>query len=114
MAMVVSATRAEALAVGMTELARDLRANEPSVALALRAGVKDKSYDTVANGWVLRYEGEAVVKLANGREYRCVGHGPRGDAHSIYRQGFIEFIWLNPDEATEEKISEATEAPASA
>ena len=108
----VSATRAEALAIEMTALARDLRANEPTVALALRAGVKDISYDTVANGWVLRYEGEAVVTLDNGRSYRCVGYGPRGDAHSIYRQGFIEFIWLNPDATTEAKIDEAMEARA--
>lgn len=76
-------------------LAADLHLSEPSYDLALEAGVRDKSYDTVRNGLVSSYSGEAIVTMADGRKWRCVGHGPRGDASHISRQGYIEFIPLD-------------------
>ena len=74
-------------------LAKYLRKERPSYELALENGVEDRSYPTVANGYVLSFRGEAIVTMADGQRWRCVGHGPRGDA-SLIRDGYIEFIPL--------------------
>jgi len=74
------------------KMAEDLKAVLPSYDLAIFAGVQDCSYDTQSNGWVRCYRGEALIKMDDGRVFRAVGHGPDGDAWSIYRQGYIEFI----------------------
>lgn len=75
-------------------LAADLHLSEPSYDLALEAGVRDKSYNTVRCGWVSSYSGEAVIEMANGKKWKAVGHGPRGDASWVSKDGYIEFIPL--------------------
>lgn len=88
----LSAVALQALAERASALAKDLRKGEPSYELALENGVEDRSYNTVRYGLVGSYRGEAVVTMANGRKWRCVGRGPRGDASHISAEGFIEFI----------------------
>lgn len=90
----MSANALTKLAERASALAKDLRKEQPSYELALEAGVKDKSYLTVREGLVNSYSGEAFVTMADGRRWWCVGHGPRGDASHISRQGYIEFIPL--------------------
>lgn len=90
----MSADELEALSKKSAALAADLRKAEPSYALALRAGIRDLGYSTVANGYVSKFAGEAVIELDNGTKWKAIGHGPKGDAYSISRHGFIEFIPL--------------------
>ena len=91
----LSADALTKLAERASALAKDLRKAEPSYELALENGVEDRSYPTVANGYVSSFRGEAVVTMADGQRWRCVGHGPRGDASHISRDGYIEFIPLD-------------------
>lgn len=91
----LSADALQALAERAQTLAADLRKAEPSYELAIEAGVKDTGYPTVANGYVNRFSGEAVVTMADGQRWRCVGHGPKGDPSHISRDGYIEFIPLD-------------------
>lgn len=88
----MSVQQLESLSHAASKLANDLRKQEPSYDLALLNGVRDKSYPTVANGYVSKYSGEALITMADGRKWRAVGHGPAGDAYTVTRQGFIEFI----------------------
>ena len=88
----LSADALQALAKRASELAADLRAEQPSYELAIEAGGKDNGYDTVRCGWVNSYRGEAVIEMSNGKKWRCVGHGPRGDASWVSKDGYIEFI----------------------
>ena len=90
----LSAVALQALAERAQTLAADLRKGEPSYELALENGVEDRSYNTVRYGLVGSYRGEAVVTMADGQRWRCVGRGPRGDASHISRDGYIEFIPL--------------------
>ena len=91
----LSAVALQALAERASELAADLRKTQPSYALALEAGVEDAGYNTVANGYVSRYEGEAIVTMGNGTRWKCVGHLPKGIPSHISKQGYIEFIPLD-------------------
>ena len=84
------------LATKAKRLADDLKKKEPSVTLALANGVSDVGYDTVANGYVSSYRGEATITMEDGSVWKAIGHGPRGDAYSIWRQGYIEFVPLSP------------------
>ena len=68
--------------------------------LALKAGVRDKSYSTVRYGTISDYSGEAEVTVG-GRKYKVVGHGPRGTAEYVSKEGFIEFIPLEGSESEE-------------
>ena len=79
----LSADQLDRLAIEARTMAGDLRQRQPSYKLAIRAGVRDRSYQTVANGYVRSYAGEAVVTLEDGSQWRCVGHPPAGDAYSI-------------------------------
>lgn len=117
----MSADALTKLAERASALAADLRKQQPSYELALEAGVKDTGYPTVANGYVNRYEGEALVEMANGKKWKCVGHRPKGSPSHISKQGYIEFIPLGeaaPDLfgvaemvlATAEMPAELTEA----
>ena len=90
----LSADALTKLAERASALAADLRKEQPSYELALENGVEDRSYPTVANGYVSSFRGEAVVTMANGRKWRCIGRCPRGDASHISKQGYIEFIPL--------------------
>jgi len=54
------------------------------------AGLKDSSYQTVAHGYVQRYEGRGRVRFADGL-YEAVGYGPEGDAWFVYRQGGVKW-----------------------
>ena len=90
----LSADALTKLAERAQTLAADLRKEQPSYDLALEAGVKDTGYPTVANGYVNRFSGEAVVTMADGQRWRCVGHGPKGGPSHISKQGYIEFIPL--------------------
>ena len=93
--MMLSATALRDLASALVQRAKDLEAEQPSVALALAAGVRDVSYGTVRWGTVADYRGEGIVTMADGRRWRCVGHGPAGSAEVISRRGYIEFIPLD-------------------
>ena len=88
----LSAQQLRRLAKRALKLAEDLEKEEPSYRLALEAGVRDTSYDTTANGFVWSYSGEAIIEMPNGRKWKAIGHRPEGDAWSIYKQGYIEFI----------------------
>lgn len=82
------------LAAKANQIAADLQKIEPSYAMALQAGIKDKGYSTVANGYVSDYSGEAIITMANGSRWKAIGRGPQGNAYTISRDGFIEFIPL--------------------
>lgn len=88
----LSANQLEALAKRASELAKDLRAAQPSVALALEAGVKDTSYQTPRDGYITSYYGNGIVTLEDGSQWKAIGHGPTGTAYSVYRHGFVEFV----------------------
>lgn len=88
----MSADALQALAERAQTLAADLRKEQPSYELALEAGVQDRGYDTVACGHVSSFRGEAIVTLEDGSRWRCVGHGPKGGASYVSKQGYIEFI----------------------
>ena len=77
------------------KIANDLEEELPSYELALETGIEDNGYNTTANGYVSSYSGEVVITMADGRKFKAIGHRPRGDAWSIYRQGYIEFIPLS-------------------
>lgn len=92
----MSADQLQAVAKKATELANDLKKRQPSYALALAAGVKDAGYNTVRYGWISSYSGEAEVTMADGSRWRCIGHRPKGSAEWVSREGFIEFIPIEP------------------
>jgi hypothetical protein len=91
----MSAAQLDELAKRAQKLAADLRAKKPSATLALEAGVTDCSYRTVRYGVVASYSGAATVTMDDGTRWRCVGHGPQGDAEYVTRQGWIEMIPLD-------------------
>ena len=79
--------------------ANALRANEPSISLALQAGIRDKSYTTPRHGRVEHYEGTAIITMANGDRWEATGYGPRGDAYTVTSDGGISFRKLEKEEA---------------
>ncbi len=93
----MSASALKDLARRASVLAEDMKKSQPSYRMAIEAGVRDKSYNTPANGYVNSYAGEAVVEMADGSRWRCVGHRPKGSAFCVTRRGFIEFIPLGHD-----------------
>jgi hypothetical protein len=90
----LSADALDQLAKKAKALADDLRKAEPSDELALENGITNCGYSTVRWGWVSSFRGEAIVEMTDGRRWKCVGHGPRGDAEFVSRQGWIEKIPL--------------------
>ena len=90
-----SAAELRSIAAQATQLAADLEATQPSVALAIAAGVCDASYQTVRFGLVLSYRGEAVITMADGSRWRAVGHGPSGTPAFVSREGYVEFVPLD-------------------
>ncbi len=88
----LSAHELERLAKRAADLAKDLRAEEPSYKLALENGVRDRGYSTVRYGRISSYSGEAEIQMANGTRWKATGHGPRGTAEHVSREGFIEFV----------------------
>ena len=86
-----SSKELEALAKLATALANALKQEQPSYALAIAAGIRDKSYDTVANGSIGSYSGEALVTMENGKIWKCIGHSSSGNAYYA-SNGYIEFI----------------------
>ncbi len=84
----------EDIAASAIKLANDLKKEKPTYELALANGCVDKGYNTTANGWVASYGGEAIVEMANGKKWKCVGRGCTGDAWYAY-DGYIEFIPLD-------------------
>ena len=90
----LSPTALRALAKILVERASALEAEQPSAALAIAAGVRDTSYGTVRYGTITSYSGEGIVKMADGRRWKCVGHGPSGNAEVVTRRGYIEYIPL--------------------
>lgn len=93
--MALSASALRDLAAALTTRAKDLEAQQPTLALALAAGVRDNSYETHRWGRVADYSGEGIVTMADGRRWRCIGHGPTGNAELISRRGYVEFIPLD-------------------
>ena len=77
-----------------TSLSKDLKKEQPSYALALQNGIKDHSYNTTANGLVEAYSGSAIIEMENGQKWKAIGHGPKGNAYYVDREGYIEFIKL--------------------
>ena len=90
----LSAVALRRLARKAAAIAADLEKSQPSERLALEAGVQDVSYDTVRYGRVLSYRGSAVVTMADGSRWQCIGHGPRGTSEIIYKEGYVEFVPL--------------------
>jgi len=81
------------LAKKASALADDLEKEEPTYALALENGVVDCGYSTTANGFVSSYSGEAIITMDDGEKWKAIGHGPTGgDAWTVGKQGYIEFI----------------------
>ena len=75
-----------AVAVILKQL--DTLAEQRVITLALQNGLVNNGYDTVANGWVDSYKGEAnysdpITEIA----YKAVGFGPQGNAYSIFKEG---------------------------
>lgn len=93
--MTMSAAALRELAAALTIRAKDLEAQQPTITLALAAGVRDNSYETHRWGRVADYSGEGIVTMADGRRWRCIGHGPTGNAEFISRRGYVEFIPLD-------------------
>ena len=91
----LSADALECLARHATALAKDLRREEPTIRLALEAGIVDSSYHTVRYGMVAEYRGTVEITLANGKRWRAIGHGPMGTAAHVSKEGWIEFIPLD-------------------
>jgi len=90
----MSSTALTELSRRAAAIAADLKKNEPSTMLALEAGIIDTSYDTTACGRVASYRGTAVVTMDDGTKWRCVGHTPQGNAYSVTRDGYIEYLPL--------------------
>ena len=87
----MSVEKLQAVAKAATDLARDLKQRQPTYALALAAGIHDNSYTTVRYGHVPSYSGQAEIVLSDGSRWLAIGHGPAGDAHTVSRDGYIEF-----------------------
>lgn len=83
------------LAAKATALAKDLKAVQPSYALALACGILDRSYDTVRWGVIPSFSGECDITMADGSRWRAIGHGPEGCADYVSRDGYVEFIPLD-------------------
>ena len=82
------------LAGKIERLAKQIKSDQPTIEMALSAGIVDRSYDTVRNGWVRSYDGEAVIETENAK-WHCKGTQPRGNASSIWQQGDIEFSLIH-------------------
>lgn len=93
----LSSVELEKLAKRAASLAADLKAKEPSYALALEAGIEDRSYNTVRYGRVARFAGEAEIVMDNGAKWLAKGHGPRGTAEHVSREGYIEFLKIEDE-----------------
>ena len=90
----MSAEGLESLSKKAARLAAQLREKEPSAALAVAAGIKDRGYNTPANGYISSYSGEVEITMDYGSRWRAVGHGPRGRGGVLYSHGHIEFFKL--------------------
>ena len=93
----LSSVELEKLAKKAAKLAADLRAEEPSYSLALEAGIEDRSYSTVRYGRISRYSGEAEITMDDGSRWKAIGHGPRGTAEFVSREGYIEFLKIEDE-----------------
>ena len=91
----MSAEQLDDLAKACIDRAAALRSSQPPIALALLVGIRDVSYNTVANGYITAYVGDCIVEMSGGKKWRAVGHMPVGDAATVKKQGFIEFIPLS-------------------
>lgn len=90
----LSSRQLREIADDMLRLANDLEKEEPSDELAVLHGVKDKGYNTTANGWIDNYEGECTLTMGDGSVWKCIGHWAGGDAwHAT--QGWIEKIKIS-------------------
>lgn len=83
------------LSIRAGQLAMDLRQDYPSYALALEAGIKDKSYRDEIYGLVKSYSGRAVITMENGKKYKAIGRGPvKVEGSDGGLDGYIEFILM--------------------
>lgn len=82
------------LATMATELAVDLKAAQPTIALALAAGVRDCGYNTQSNGYIPMYRGQGEIKMADGSRWLAIGHDPEGNASWVSKDGWVEFVPL--------------------
>lgn len=76
------------------DLLEDLLEEKPTIALAILCGVRDISYVTVRYGKVYSYAGEAIVTMANGKRWLCVGKQSRGSSDWVHQFGYIQMIPL--------------------
>lgn len=89
-----SSEELNAISIKAKKLAKELKKEQPSYNLALQNGVKDHSYNTTANGMIESYSGSAIIVMSNGQKWEAIGHGPKGNAYYVDREGYIEFIKL--------------------
>ena len=61
----------------------------PTLTECLEAGIRDRSYNTMRNGRVRSFSGQVEINK-DGVIWVCVGHGPKGNAYVVTRQGYIE------------------------
>ena len=95
----LSTAELDALAARCTARAKALRADAPGYALALQAGIRDKSYTTPRHGRVDHYEGSVIITMENGDRWEATGYCPRGNAHVVTSDGGISFRKLEKEEA---------------
>lgn len=76
------------------DLLEDLLEEKPTLDIAILCGVRDCSYTTVRYGKVYSYRGEAIVTMANGKRWLCIGKQPSGNVHWVHQNGFIQMIPL--------------------
>jgi hypothetical protein len=87
----LSAKDLDELSIKAKRLAAHLRAEEPSYDLAIEAGIRNTGYSTVRWGWVSSYSGRVEITMDNGKRWRALGYGPRGNAETVSAQGGIKF-----------------------
>jgi len=71
-----------------------------SYALAIEAGIENRSYPTVRHGWVPSYAGTAWFKDHLGNPWMAQGFCPDGNAHHIGCDGYIKFSRIADVEVT--------------
>lgn len=68
---------------------------KPSYSDAIEQGIEDRSYRTVRWGTVPSYSGTAIIQAIDGKKWKAIGHGPKGSAERVSRNGYIKFILLS-------------------
>jgi len=78
----------------LSEIAKDLKKEQPTEALAVFFGIQDCSYNTQSNGFIKNYKGQAIIQMDNGKKFKAIARPAQGDAYYVHKRSFIEFIEL--------------------